>query len=189
MKRLPLFSALLLALSLSAQAAPETYVLDANHTFPTFSYNHLGFSTQTSRFDKTTGKIVFDRETGAGSADITIDMKSVSTGSPLFNEHIQGPDYLDTANYPVATFKSTALRFVGNDPVALEGTLTMKGVTQPVTLKITNFKQMMHPMMKRDAIGANAVAVVKRSSFNAGKNVPFVGDDVTINIAIEAFKE
>jgi polyisoprenoid-binding protein YceI len=48
---------------------------------------------------------------------------------------------------------------------------------------------MMHPMAKRDAIGANAVAVVKRSSFNAGKNVPFVGDEVTINIAIEALKE
>ncbi len=178
-----------LALPVAAQAAPQTYVLDANHTFPSFSYSHLGYSTQTSRFDKTTGKIVYDKETGAGSAEIVIDMKSVSTGSTLFNEHIQGEDYLDTAKYPTATFKSTALRFSGNAPVALEGTLTMKGVTQPVTLKITHFKEMMHPMMKREAIGANAVVVVKRSSFNAGKNVPFVGDDVTINIAIEALQQ
>ena len=178
-----------LALPLAAQAAPQTYVLDAHHTFPTFSYSHLGYSTQTSRFDKTTGKIVYDKETGKGSAEIVIDMKSVSTGSTLFNEHIQGEDYLDTAKYPTATFKSTTLRWAGNVPVALEGTLTIKGVTQPVTLKITQFKEMMHPMLKREAIGANAIVMVKRSSFNAGKNVPFVGDDVTINIAIEALQE
>jgi polyisoprenoid-binding protein YceI len=189
MKHLSLLSIIPLALSLSAQAAPETYVLDANHTFPSFSYSHLGYSTQTSRFDKTTGKIVYDKETGAGSAEIVIDMKSVNTGSALFNEHIQGEDYFDTAKYPTATFKSTALRVVGNDPVALDGNLTIKGVTLPVTLKITSFKQMMHPMLKREALGANAVVVVKRTAFNAGKYAPFVGDDVTINIAIEAQKE
>lgn len=178
-----------LALPLAAQAAPTTYVLDGSHTFPSFSYSHLGYSTQTSRFDKTTGKIVYDKETGYGTAEIVIDMKSVSTGNALFNEHIQGEDYFDTAKYPTATFKSSALRWSGNAPVALEGTLTMKGVTQPVTLKITHFKEMMHPMLKREALGANAVVVVKRSAFNAGKNAPFVGDEVTISIAIEALKE
>jgi polyisoprenoid-binding protein YceI len=178
-----------LALPLVAQAAPETYVLDANHTFPSFSYSHFGYSTQTSRFNKTTGKIVYDKETGQGSVDITIDMTSVDTGSPTFNEHIQGADFFDTAKYPTATFKSTALHIVGNDPVALDGNLTIKGVTLPVTLKITNFKYMMHPILKRDALGANATVVVKRSAFNAGKYAPFVGDDVTIGIAIEAHKE
>jgi polyisoprenoid-binding protein YceI len=186
MKRYALLSALPLFLSLSAYAAPETFVLDANHTFPSFSYNHLGFSVQTSKFNKTTGAIVLDAAAKTGSADITIDMTSVNTGSALFNEHIQGPDYLDTAQYPTATFKSTAVRFAGDDPVAMDGNLTMKGVTRPVTLKITGFKHAIHPMMHKDAIGANAVTVVKRSDFNAGKNVPFVGDDVTINIAVEA---
>jgi polyisoprenoid-binding protein YceI len=189
MKHLSLLSIIPLALSISAHAAPETYLLDADHTFPSFSYNHFGYSTQTSRFNKTTGKLVYDNETGKGSADITIDMTSVDTGSPMFNEHIQGEDFFDTVKYPTATFKSTALRIVGNDPVALDGNLTIKGVTLPVTLKITNFKHMMHPMLKRDALGANATVVVKRSAFNAGKYAPFVGDDVTINIAIEAQKE
>jgi polyisoprenoid-binding protein YceI len=191
-KHLPLLSPLLVllsVLSLSAQAAPETYLLDPDHTFPSFSYSHFGYSTQTSRFDKTTGKIVYDKETGAGSADITIDMKSVNTGSPMFNEGIQSEEFFDTAKYPTATFKSTALRIVGNDPVALDGNLTIKGVTLPVTLKITHFKQMMNPMLKRDALGANAVVTFKRSAFKAGKYAPIVGDDVTISIAIEAIKE
>jgi len=186
MKHLSLLSVIPLALSLSAQAAPVTFALDANHTFPSFSYNHLGFSTQTSKFNKATGTIVLDATAKTGSADIAIDMKSVDTGSALFNEHIQGEDYLDTAKYPVATFKSTAVRFAGDEPVAMDGNLTIKGVTQPVTLKITGFKHAIHPMMKKDAIGANAVTVVKRSAFNAGKNAPFVGDDVTINITVEA---
>jgi polyisoprenoid-binding protein YceI len=48
---------------------------------------------------------------------------------------------------------------------------------------------MPHPMMKKDAIGANATVTVKRSEFNAGKYAPYVGDDVTIDIAVEAIKE
>lgn len=178
-----------LALPLAAQAAPETYNIDPSHTFPSFSYSHLGYSTQTSRFDKTSGKIVLDREAKTGSADITIDMTSVSTGSAIFNEHIQGEELFATARFPVATFKSTAARFDGDKPVALDGHLTIKGVTLPVTLKVTAFKQMTHPMLKKLAIGANAVTVVKRSDFGVSKNTPFVGDEVTISIAIEAIKE
>lgn len=178
-----------LAVPVVAQAAPVTYTLDPNHSFPTFTYNHLGYSNQTSRFDKTTGKIVYDAAAEQGSVDMTIDMKSVSTGSPMFNEHIQGEDYFDTAKYPTATFKSTKVRFVAGKPAAIDGNLTIKGVTQPVTLTITGFKQMMHPMLKREAIGANATTTIKRSAFNASKYVPFVSDDVTINVAIEALQE
>jgi polyisoprenoid-binding protein YceI len=177
------------ALPLAAQAAPETFTIEPTHTFPLFSYSHLGYTTQTSRFDKTSGTIVLDRAAKKGSADITIDMKSVSTGTPLFNEHIQGEDFFNTAQHPVATFKSSAAYFEGDVPVALDGDLTIKGVTRPVRLKITSFRQMAHPMLKKDAIGANAVTVVKRSEFDMAKYTPFVGDEVTITIAIEALKD
>ncbi|MBU0604530.1 MAG: YceI family protein [Gammaproteobacteria bacterium] len=173
----------------SALAAPETYGLDAGHTFPRFSYSHFGFSKQLSRFDKTTGTIVLDRAARTGSVDITIDTTSVSTGLPLFNEHIQGEDFLNTAKYPTATFKSTRVVFDGDKPVAVDGNLTIKGVTRPVTLTITSFLAMPHPMTKKDAIGANATVTVKRSDFNAGKYAPNVGDDVTIDIAVEAVKQ
>lgn len=186
-----LTAALVLAAAAAAPAlaAPETYVLDANHTFPRFSYNHLGYSVQLSRFDKTTGKIVFDKVAKTGSVDVVIDAKSVNTGSTLFNEHIQGEDYLDTAKYPTATFKSTKVVFDGDKPSKIEGNLTLKGVTKPVTLTVTSFQAMPHPMFKKDAIGANATVTVKRSDFNAGKNAPYVGDDVTIDIAMEALAQ
>lgn len=181
--------AVLAALSASAFAAPETFVIDNSHTFPSFSYSHLGYSVQTSRFNKTSGKVVLDLDAHTAAVDVVIDMKSVDTGLPLFNEHIQGPDYLDTASHPTATFKSTDVKFDGDRPVNIAGNLTMKGVTQPVTLKLTGYQLKHHPMLKKEAFGANATVTVKRSAFNAGKGVPFVGDDVTINIAIEAVKE
>ncbi len=172
-----------------ALAAPETYVVDGNHTFPRFSYNHLGYSIQMSRFDKATGTVTLDKAAKTAAVDIVIDTKSVNTGSATFNEHIQGEDFLDTAKYSTAAFKSTKVVFDGDKPASIEGNLTLKGVTKPVTLTVTNFKAAPHPMLKKDAIGANATTKVKRTDFNMGKNVPYVGDEVTIDIAIEAVKQ
>lgn len=172
-----------------AMAAPETFVIDDTHTLPRFSYSHFGYSTQLSRFDKTTGKIVLDRQTKTGSVAIRVDTTSVNTGSALFDEHIQGADFLDTAHYPAMTFDSNKLIFEGENLVAVEGELTLKGISKPVTLTVTSFQCMPHPMLKKDACGANATTVVKRTDFNMGKYAPNVGDEVTVTIPVEAVKE
>jgi len=174
------------AAATSAVAAPVTYAVDGSHTFPRFSYSHFGYSTQLSSFSKTSGTVVLDAEAKTASVDIVIDTKSVNTNFADFNEHIQGEDFLDTAKFPKATFKSTKVVFDGNKPQSIEGQLTIKGVTKPVTLTVTSFQAMPHPMLKKPAIGANAFTVIKRSEFNAGKYAPYVGDEVRIDIAIEA---
>jgi polyisoprenoid-binding protein YceI len=186
--RLALASSMLFA-SGAALAAPETYRLDNNHTFPRFSYSHFGYSTQLSRFDKTAGTIVIDQAAKTGAVEVTIDTTSVDTGSALFNEHIQGEDFLNTAKFPTARFRSTAMKFKGDTPVSVAGELTLKGVVKPVTLKIESFKCMPHPILKKDACGANATATVKRTEFDMGKYAPNVGDEVTLSIAVEAVKE
>jgi polyisoprenoid-binding protein YceI len=188
-KRIAAALALTSAVAVSAVAAPVTYGVDGSHTFPRFSYSHFGYSTQLSSFSKTTGKVVFDAEAKKGSVDIVIDMKSVNTGFADFNEHIQGEDFLDTAKFAQATFKSTKVIFEGDKPALIEGQLTIKGVTKPVTLTVTGFQAMPHPMMKKPAIGANAFTVIKRSEFNAGKYAPYVGDEVRIDIALEAIAQ
>lgn len=183
-------AALTLAMTFAAavQAAPETYVIDSGHTLPRFQYSHFGYSTQLSRFDKTTGTIKIDRAAKTGSVEVEIDAKSVNTGLALFNEHIQAEDFFDTAKYPTITYKSTQLKFNGDKLVAVEGNLTIKGITKPVTLTVTSFMCMPHPMRKKDACGADATAVVKRSDFNMGKHAPYVGDEVTLTIPVEAVK-
>ncbi|MDD5058016.1 MAG: YceI family protein [Sideroxydans sp.] len=177
------------AFSTPAFAAPETYVIDSNHTMPRFEYSHFGYSTQLSRFDKTSGTITLDRAAKTGAVDVVIDATSVNTGSPLFNEHIQGEDFFNTAKYPTIAFKSTKMKFDGDKLVQVNGDLTIKGVTKPVVLVVTSMLCMPHPMMKKDACGANAIAVVKRSDFNMGKYAPYVGDDVTLTIPVESMKQ
>ena len=173
----------------TAMAAPKTFEIDGSHTFPRFSYSHFGYSTQVSRFDSTTGTVVFDADAKTGSVDISIDMKSVNTGFADFNGHIQGEDFLDTAKFPKATFKSTKVNFQDGKPSSIEGQLTIKGITKAVTLTVTSFQAMAHPMLKKDAIGANAFTVIKRSEFNAGKYASYVGDEVRIDIALEAIQK
>ena len=188
MNRLVLL-AIAASFSTAALAAPESYVLDTNHTKPRFSYSHFGYSTQLSRFDKVEGKFVIDRAAKTGSVDVTIDTTSVDTGYPLFNEHIQAEDFLNTAKFPTATFVSKKVNFEGDKPVSVDGTLTIKGVSKPETLKVTSFMCMPHPILKKDACGANATVVVKRTDFNMGKYAPYVSDEVTIDLPVEAVKQ
>ena len=175
--------------ALGAAAAPDTFSIDNNHTFARFEYSHFGLSSQISRFDKTSGKIVLDRAAKTGSVDVTVDTTSVDTGLTEFNKHIQGPDFFDTKKYPTITFKSTKVNFKGDALASVDGNLTVKGITKPVTLDITSFKCMPHPMLKKEACGANAVTKIKRSEFNAGKYAPGVSDEVTLSIAVEAIKD
>lgn len=183
--------ALTLAASLSsvAYAAPETYLIEANHTKPRFEYSHMGYSTQVSRFDTVTGSITLDRAAKTGTVDVVIDTKSVNTGSTLFNGHIQAADFFDTEMYPTITFKSNKLKFSGDKLVQVDGNLTIKDITKPVTLTVTSFMCMPHPMLKKDACGANAATTIKRSDFNMGKYAPLVSDEVTLTIPVEAIKQ
>lgn len=183
--------ALLIAagISMSAFAAPESYTSDENHTFSSFGYNHFGYSNQQSRFNGTKAKIVLDRAAKSGSVEATIDTKSVDTGSKLFDQHIQGEDFLDTAKFPTATYKSTKFNFDGDKLASIDGNLTLKGVTKPVKLVVNQFHCGDHPVLKKPACGANATALIKRSEFNAGKYAPNVGDEVTLSFVIESVKD
>lgn len=172
-----------------ALAAPQTYLIDDAHTFARFSYSHFGLSTQQSRFNRTSGAIVLDKAARTASVEIEIDMTSVDTGDAEFDQHIQAEEFFHTARFPTATFRSTRVDFDGEVPTAVHGDLTIKGITRPVTLTLSNFLNMPHPMVEKDAIGADAGVVVKRSDFDAGKYAPYVGDEVTISIALEAIAE
>jgi polyisoprenoid-binding protein YceI len=185
------FVAMLIAATLSsaAYAAPETYMIEPSHSMPRFEYSHFGYSLQLSRFDTVSGKITIDRAAKSGSVDVTIDAKSVNTGSTLFNGHIQGEDFFDTAKYPTITFKSNKVKFDGDKVASVDGDLTVKGITKPVTLTVNSFLCMPHPMMKKDACGATATTKVKRSDFNMGKYAPYVGDEVTLTIPVESVKQ
>ena len=188
-KLIPVMSACALATAGFAASAADTYTIDSNHTFPSFEINHMGFSTFRGRFDKTSGTVTLDSAKKTGSADITIDVASVSTGVEKLNEHLKTPDFFDAASFPTITFKSNSFKFKGDKLVSVTGDLTMHGVTKPVTLTVDSLVCKDHPFMKVPACGAGAHALIKRKDWGVGKNPPAIlGEEVTLRIQIEAHK-
>ena len=113
----------------------------------------------------------------------------MDTGSDALDEHLRGADFFDSSKHPKATYKSTRIVFKGDTPVAVEGNLTIKGTTKPVTMTIDSFSAKEHPMKRKDALGAKAHMKIKRSDFGLSKFVPAVSDDVLITIRVEAVAE
>lgn len=176
---------LIAALTISSSSFAKQYNIDEHHTFPTFSYNHLGFSNQTHKFNKSTGFVNFDSSKKELSVDINIEISSVNTGSNLFNQHLMAEDFFNEKLYPYANFKSNSLEYVKGKPAYMHGDLTIKGITKHVKFKILSLKEDKHPMTGKPALGVNAVTKIKRSDFGLGKYAPSVSDDVTINISFE----
>src|SRR6202158_5885973 len=127
-------------------AAPVTYILDPAHTYPSFEADHMGgLSVWRGKFTATSGKVVYDKAAKAGSLDVTVDMSSVDFGMPKLNEHAKSAELFDVAKFPTATFSGKFTKFNGASPAEAQGTLTMHGVTKPVTVTINAFLCRPHP--------------------------------------------
>ena len=174
--------------SLSAVAAPEDYVIDGSHTFPRFEYTHMGFSTQQSRFNNTTGKVTLDRAAKTGSLDLVIDADSIDFGLDAMNTHAKKADMFNVEKFPEITYKSKSLKFNGDQLVEVDGELTLLGVTKPVKLNVSKFKCIMHPRYKREVCGADASAEFKRSDFGLNYGMPAFSPEVKLAIQVEAIK-
>ena len=172
----------------SAMAAPVSYKIDPRHTFPTFQVSHMGFSLQLGRFDKTSGTLTIDLAAKTGAVEVTIETASINMGFDAWNKSVE-EGYLLSAQYPTMTFKSSRLRFKGNQLVTVDGELTLLGVTKPVKLNVDLFKCGQSPFTKKDICGAQANTTIKRSEFGMMAGLPGVGDEITINFGVEAIKE
>ncbi len=170
--------------------AQEVYVGYPPHTWAFFETGHLGIAWIRGRFNKTpTAKIILDRAARNGSIDVVIDTASVDTGHEARDKHVRSADFLDVEKFPTITFKSNNLKFSGDNLIGADGELTMMGVTKPVSLNVTLFRCIQHPVNKRDICGADASTAIKRSEFGIKRGAVGIGDDVKISIQIEAYKE
>lgn len=183
-------AAVVLSSSLALPAfAADSYTADPAHTYPSFEISHLGFSTSRGTFEKTSGKITLDTAAKSGTIDVTIDTASLHTGWQKRDDHLKSEEFFNVGKFPTMTYKSSKLRFEGDSLVGADGELTILGVTKPVSLAISGFKCANHPMTKKPMCGANAAATIKRSEFGMSTYVPAIGDEVKIEIQIEALKD
>lgn len=180
--------AALIAAALVADAAPVNYRIDPDHTFPSFEADHMGgLSIWRGKFNRTTGDVVLDKAKGTGTLDIAIDIDSIDFGHDAMNAHAKAGDFFDVAQHPQATFTGKLEGFKQGKPTRATGTLTLRGVTRPVVLKIGSFKCMPHPMLKREVCGADVFATLQRDQFgiSAGKDYGF-DMRVALRIQVEA---
>jgi polyisoprenoid-binding protein YceI len=177
--------ALLPALS---QAAPDEFTIEPGHTYPSFETSHMGLSFWRGKFDKSSGKIWLDRAAKTGKVDITIDVSSVNFGLAMMDTRAKGDHFFDVEKYPTATYHSDSITFEGDVPIAVNGQLTLRGITKPVPLKIVHFNCMMHPMFKREICGADARAEFDRRDFGMSRDIVPTDPNVRLSIEVEALR-
>ena len=180
-------AAALLAIS-TTSAFAQTYTIEPNHTYPSFEADHMGISLWRGKFTKTSGTVTLDRALKTGLVDIKIDADSLDFGHAKMNEHAKSKDMFNVTQHPTITYKGKSIKFNGDTPVAVEGDLTMLGVTKPVTLNINKFKCIPHPMLKREVCGADATAQFNRTDFGLSYGTPMFAPEVKLAIQVEALK-
>jgi polyisoprenoid-binding protein YceI len=109
--------------------------------------------------------VIYDKEGKSGSIDITVNVNSIEFGMAKMDEHAKSPEIFDAAKYPTASYTGKFSKFDGTTPTEAQGTLTMHGVTKPVTLVIRSFMCKPNPMTKKEVCGADASASLDRGDF------------------------
>lgn len=168
-----------------ARVTAGTYAVDTGHTQVTWQVNHMGFSMLEGQFGASEGSLTIDpAKPNAAKVKVTFAIDQLSTTSEKFTAHLKSKDFFDAATNPTGTFESTSVAVTGNN-ATINGNLTLKGVTKPVTLKATFIGAGSNPMNKQLNVGFRATTSIKRSDFGLGYAAPIVSDkvDLTINAA------
>ncbi len=192
MRKLIVLTSILTLLPLSAHSAAESFTIDPSHTYPHFKINHLGFSTMQGRFNETSGKLTIDMTNKTGSVDITIQAASIDTAHKKRDKHLRSPDFLNTAEFPEITYKSTTVMIHDDKSVHIDGNLTIMGTTKPVSLHVDAMNCGIHPFdpkKQKYVCGFDAMTTIKRSDFGITYGLPGIGDEMELFIEVEAVRD
>ncbi len=171
--------------------AAGAYRLDVSHTEVGFSVRHLMVSKTRGRFGDFDGTVVIAEDPTESSLEVSVRLASVDTRDETRDGHLRTPDFFDVENYPEMTFRSTAVRHIGGDRWAVDGTLTVKGVSRPLTLD-TTFEGTSGDPWGGTRTGFSAKGEIDREAFGLTWNAALetggvvVGKKVTIEIEAEA---
>lgn len=174
-------------LAAAAPAMAADYTIDPSHTHIAFTISHLGFSHVLGYFGKFDGKFSFDPDhIDASKLAVNIEAGSIDTLFGQRNTDIKGADWLDVAEFPTITFVGTSYKKTDDKHGTITGDLTIHGVTKSETLDVTLNTVGIHPMAKVQAAGFDATATIKRSDFGIKTYLPYIGDDIAVQISVEA---
>ena len=172
--------------------AVGTWSIDAAHTSVEFAVRHLMISTVKGRFGEVAGTVALGSDLADARVDVTINAASVDTRQPDRDAHLRSPDFFDAERFPTLSFKSTRVTRDG-DHVKVEGDLTIRGTTRPVTLRVTEEGRTRDPW-GGERIGFSATTKINRRDFGLTWNQVLetggiaVGDEIKISLDVELVK-
>ena len=169
--------------------AADTFTIDPEYTIPIFEVQHLGFTTQRGRVDKTEGKITLDFAAKSGNVAVTIYTNSLDMGARAWTIHVSSEGLFNVEKYPTITFKSDKLVFDGDKVVAADGEFTLLGVTRPLRVTVNRFACATNPINKKFLCAGDIGATIKRSEFGMSKYIPTVSDEIKISVPVEAYRD
>jgi polyisoprenoid-binding protein YceI len=181
--------ALGLGCSLPALAEVETYRIDAEHSFANWQVRHIVALTS-GTFHDIKGKVNLDTANLARSTvEASISLYSLNSSHRRRDIHLLTDEYLDARDYPEMTFVSTSVQPSSTENGMLNGNLTLRGVTRPVSMNYRILGVGLDPWGGK-RIGLQATTRIKRADFGVGKVAPGgpVGDEVDITLLIEGIK-
>ena len=170
-------------------AAPEaapSWSLDPTHTFVHWEVLHMNTSTLRGRFDKAAGSVQFDPKAKRLDVSVTIDTASVNSGVPILDKLLQGPAMLDAGANPQAFFVARNASFDGETPREIRGEFTLRGISQPLSLRALRWHCGLNPLFRRTVCGGDFEGEVVRSGFGFTHSQPFVADKVRLLNQVEA---
>jgi len=161
-----------------------TYAVDGAHTQVMFRVNHLGFNDYFGIFGDAKGTLTLDpAKPTAAKVEIQIPVSSIVTSNAELTAHLQKPEFFDAPKFANAVFKSTSVVVNGTE-AKISGDLTLKGVTKPVVLDARFSGAGLGPMNKKETLGFLARTSIKRSDFGISYGIPFVPDEVPLEISV-----
>jgi len=187
--------ALLVIMPIMASADPlegmpsGDYEVDLTHASVLWKLSHLGFSTYVGRFNQFTVDLSLDAENFTKSAvNVNIKVDSIDTDYPYpekedFNKKLS-ESWFKSAEHPSITFVSKEVSALDGDKnFTINGDLTLKGETHPVTLQaVLNGATTEHPFLKKPLIGFSATAKIDRTVWGLSNYAPNLGAEVSIEI-------
>jgi len=181
---------LALALIAVAPVMADTYAIDATHSSAIFKVKHFGTTNFYGAFKEVSGTINYDAGNPASSSiEVEVAAASVDTRNEQRDGHAKSPDFLNAAEFPKITFKSTSIKPAGDDMFEVTGDLTLHGVTKPVTAEVELVGQGKNPRSGKELIGFEARFTVDRTQHDMGFMAGPLSKEVGFILSVEAGKE
>jgi polyisoprenoid-binding protein YceI len=171
---------------------PGTWVIDPLHTSLAFESRHVVVTRMRGRFRVLSGTLTIAERPEDSSVEVTIDAASIDTIHPIADEHLRGEHYLDVANHPQLTFRSTKVEHTGGDAWRVTGDLTIRGITLPITLDATLNGVVPMNYGPKAKLGFTATGSFDRRDYGMEFNIPLptggvvVGNEVLLTLDVEA---